>query len=73
MGLNYALKGFGSMLPQFWLILIKKGLVSYHSILWFWALLTFVSLSIGLFILPWKISDKPDDAMSNVFKGWVLS
>ena len=72
MGFNYALKGFGSMLPQFWLMLIKKGIVSYASILWFWAFLTFVSLLIGLFVLPWKIFENPSDKMPSLFEGRVL-
>ena len=73
MGFNYALKGFGSMFPQFWLMLIKKGTISYQSILWFWAILTFISLVAGLFVLPWKVSANFEDTMPNLFKVWVWS
>ena len=71
MGLNYAMKGFGSMLPQFWLMLVQDGMVSYKSIMWLWATLTILSFIIGLVILPWQVFENNDDDMPNVFQVWV--
>lgn len=69
MGLNYAMKGFGSMLPQFWLMLIRNGTVSYKSILWLWTILTILSFLIGLVVLPWQVFENKNEQMPNVFQG----